>query len=175
MSQIRFQRGRISVIKMDEWSGYRRKSVGWMNDPPAFIHPRIMFGPGLYLDPAFVEKHRITHVMNCAGPEDSPSWFREKHPMKYIMLGAPDSIHANILEWYPVFEHGIRQFIAESGSKTIYIHCQCGINRSGFLAVLYACKRLGYAYADVINSVLTQRPCALTNPTYKRQVQNAVV
>ena len=170
---LRLSHGRYALNNMDDWSSFRRMSVGWMNDRPAYIHPRILFGPGIFLDEAFVKQHNITHVVNCAFVEDCPAWFRKRYPNQYVTLGAPDDINANILEWYPAFEAAIQRFLKSSDCQNIYIHCQCGINRSGFLSVLFACKKLGYEYNEVIKSVLSQRPCALTNPTYKQQVKHA--
>lgn len=168
--QIRFQRRHVVIRKMDLQS-YRRKSRGWMNDSPAFIHPRILFGPGIFLDDEFVTKHEITHVINCAGPEDSPAWFRSRFPGQYVCLNAPDTLQSNILDWYGAFESALNQYLKDPTGKTVYIHCQCGINRSGFLAAAYACKRLGYEFEEVLKSILYQRPCALTNPSYHKQVK----
>jgi protein-tyrosine phosphatase len=150
---------------------YRRRSRGWQNDEPAYIHPRILFGAGISIDPEFVNKHEISHVVNCAFQEDSPKWFRTTFPNQYVCIAAVDSLDANILDWYDCFEKTVNKFLQDPNCKSIYIHCQCGINRSGFLALLYACKRLGYRYADVVDSILSQRPCALTNPTFHTQVK----
>jgi protein-tyrosine phosphatase len=158
---------------MDDWSGYRRLSVGWMNDNPAYIHPRILFGPGIFLDESFIARHKITHVINCAFVEDCPTWFRKKYPKHIVTLGAIDDLNTQILDWYPAFEAAIQTFIKSPDCQNIYVHCQCGINRSGFLAVAYACKKLRYDYSEVTKSVLSQRPCALTNPSYKEQVKQA--
>ena len=170
---IRFSRGRLILINtMDEFASYRRRSVGWIGDPPAYIHPRILFGSGgPTLSPYFVKTHNITHVINCGFQNDSPDWFKAAFSSNYACLEAVDSIDANILHWYPVFEETLRKFLAEDLSKNIYIHCQCGINRSGFLSLLFACIRLKYDYNEVIKSILMQRPCALTNRAYLRQVK----
>lgn len=156
---------------MDDLASYRRRSRGWQNDSPAYIHPRILFGAGIFLDEDFVEKHNITHVINCAFDEDSPNWFRSKCPKRYFALNSLDTLDTNILDWYPLFESKIQSFLSESGSKTIYVHCQCGINRSGFLCLMYACKKLKFEYNEVVKSILSQRPCALTNSAFRRQVQ----
>ena len=172
-NRIRFSRGRLVLTNsMDQFASYRRRSIGWTRDPPAYIHPRIMFGAGgSVLNPEFVGKYSITHVINCAFEDDSPAWFKTKFPNKYECLNALDSVDANILFWYPEFEKVLREFLSEEGSKTIYIHCQCGINRSGFLSLLFACIRLKYDFNEVVKSILTQRPCALTNPSYLKQVK----
>jgi len=156
---------------MDTWFFMRRRSKGWTVDPPATIHPRILFGPGCYLDkPGFIEKYNISHVINCAFDTDCPVSFRKKFPDKYVCLDAIDSLNANILDWYPRFEATMQMFLQDPQCRNVYVHCQCGINRSGFLSVAYACKKLRFPYQDVVKSIMFQRPCALTNPTYRQQV-----
>lgn len=151
-----------------------RKKQGWANEPPAKIHPRILFGPGIYLSPGFIRMHNITHVINCAFNKDSPSWFREKHPENYFCLEAIDSLDADIMDWYPLFESKINSFLEEPDSRTIYIHCQCGMNRSGFMALMFVCKKFGFSFETVRRVILKQRPCALTNHAFEKQVINLV-
>jgi len=155
-----------------DWIAIRRNSRGWDNDPPAKIHTNILFGPGHYLTPGFVRMHNITHVVNCAFNKDSPSWFREKHPDNYACIEAIDSTECNILEWYPQFEKVMNTFLRSDACGKIYVHCQCGINRSGYLALLFMCKKFGYSFETATNSILRQRPCALTNSAYKAQVKS---
>ena len=168
MRVIRFQRNSLSHT-MDV-SGFRRRSKGWESDPPAYIHSRILFGPGSFITGEFLKKHNITHVINCAFEQDSPSWFKMAYPEKYKCLNSPDSMEANILDWYAEFEKTIHAFLRDEGSRNIYVHCQCGINRSGFLCLAFMCKRLKNDFFTGVKTILTQRPCALTNPQYKRQV-----
>lgn len=170
--QIRFRRIRVPIYNTMDLRQYRRKSLGWEKDRPAYIHPRILFGAGMSLeDPNFLKKHKITHVINCAQNNDSPAWFRETYPTRYMCLDAIDSTNANILNWYTKFQETMDRFLKDTSSETIYVHCQCGINRSGFLSLVYACKRLGYKHSDVLKMILEQRPCALTNFTYYAQVK----
>lgn len=175
MFGFRFSYGRLILNTMDDVASYRRRSRGWQNDGPAYIHPRILFGSGIALDKEFVERYNITHVINCAYDEDCPKWFRQENPKKYISLNANDDLTSNILDWYPIFESKMQAFLSETGSKTIYVHCQCGINRSGFLCLMYACKKLKFEYNEVVKSILTQRPCALTNPSFRKQIQLATI
>ena len=107
--------------------------------------------------------------MNCAAEEDCPV---DMPSDRYACLNAVDSLDAFILRWYPEFEAAMQRFLQDPECKTVYVHCQCGINRSGFLCVAYACKKFGYPYNDVIHSILKQRPCALTNPQYRSQVRH---
>jgi hypothetical protein len=168
MRLIRFQ-GNTLRHTMDV-SGFRRRSKGWEKDPVAYIHSRILFGPGSYITDEFLTTHNITHVINCAFEQDSPSWFKMAYPENYKCLNSPDSLDANILDWYVEFEKTIHAFLRDKNSRNIYVHCQCGINRSGFLCLAFMCKRLSIDFFTGVKTILTQRPCALTNPQYKRQV-----
>jgi len=156
---------------MDRFTGIRRHAKGWNIEPPARIHTNIIFGPGKDLTPENVKKYNITHVINCAFDQDSPSWFRNQFPEKYACLNAQDSLNVDICQWYKTFEEVMDKFRTEPTSKTIYVHCQCGINRSGFLTLMYMCKKFQYPFDTVVNSILRQRPSALTNPSFMKQVK----
>jgi len=144
--------------------------MGWKNDPPAKIHPNVIFGSGEALTKKLASDRRITHVINCAEEEDSPEWFKKEYPEKYACINAIDSISTDITLWYPLFEKTMNQFLTDKTSDVIYVHCQCGINRSGFLILLYACMRFGFGLTDTVKSIIKQRPCALTNPAFRIQV-----
>ena len=148
----------------------RGQSMGWQSDPPAIIHPNIIFGSGQALTKKFASDRRITHVINCAQDEDSPSWFKEEYPERYVCINAIDSLNTDITLSYPLFEKTMIKFLMDKSSDVIYVHCQCGINRSGFLILLYACLRFGFGLTNTIKSIIKQRPCALTNPAFKIQV-----
>ena len=168
MHVIRFQQGRL--FHTMDISTFRRRSRGWQADPVAYIHSRILFGAGSFITPEFIKKHNISHVINCAFEQDSPDWFKSTFPSKYKCLNAVDSLDANILDWYIEFEKTIHAFLREEGSKNIYVHCQCGINRSGYLCLAFMCKRFNLDFFGSIKNILMQRPCALTNPEYRNQV-----
>ena len=171
MKSVFRQYGVFKVSSMnDSWKALRRHSRGWMEDPPAKVHVSIMFGAGFMVTPAFVAKHNITHVINCAQESDSPQWFRDHNPTKYICINAIDSKDVNITSWYPLFASTMDKFLRESDSKVIFVHCQCGINRSGFLTLLYCVKKFGYEFESTARVILSQRPCALTNPVFRMQV-----
>jgi hypothetical protein len=141
--------------------------------PPAYFHSRVLVGAGAMLTPAFAETHRITHVINCAFDEDSPSWWRMRFPQKYKVLNAIDSVRVNILDWYPVFEETLQAFLRE-GDGSVYVHCQAGINRSGFLALAYSCKNLGMDLDTLVASVKRQRTCILQNPVFMNHVKEFI-
>ena len=148
-------------------------SPQYMKDPPAFFHPRILVGPGCFLNPYFAQKHDITHVINCAFDEDSPSWWRKHNPNNYKVLNALDSVQVNILDWYPEFERTMQGFLRD-GTGVVYVHCQAGMNRSASLALAYTCKNLGMEFEPLVASVRRQRPCILQNPVFINQVRELI-
>jgi protein-tyrosine phosphatase len=152
----------------------RYSSRGYKNDPPALFHPYILVGAGEMLTPAFVKKYEITHVINCATEADSPSWFKEQFPDKYFCINAVDSLHVNIMKWYPEFKATLKYCLQQSESRKIFVHCQCGINRSAFLALMYVCDVFKFPFGSTELSVLRQRPCMMTNTSFRQQVFNAL-
>jgi len=144
-----------------------------MSDPPANVFPNLIVADGSRLTSEFVAKYNITHVINCARDEMSPAWFRALHPQKYVAIGAEDSPLANIMLWYPRFEEYVNKFLAESDGN-IFVHCQCGINRSPILACIYESKKLKKNFMGVTDRVIRQRPCAFTNFTYLKQANNYI-
>ncbi len=145
----------------------------FMREPPAFFHTRILVGPGGFLDRTFVEKHGITHVINCAFDMYSPQWWRTENPTKYKVLNAVDSTTTNILHWYPAFETTLHEFLRD-GNGVVYVHCQAGMNRSASLALAYSVKNLGMDFDQLVASVRKQRPCILQNLVFMNQVKEFV-
>ena len=152
----------------------RYSSRGYLVDPPALFHPYILVGAGGMLTPEFVKKYEITHVINCAGDSDSPSWFKEKFPGKYFCINAIDDLHVNILKWYPEFKAALKHCLQQTDSRKVFVHCQCGINRSAFLALMYVCDVFKFPFASTELAVLRQRPCMMTNTSFRLQVFNAL-
>lgn len=152
---------------------YLYTTPDYMRQPPAFFHPRILVGPGMFLSPYFAQKYDITHVINCAFDEDSPSWWRTRNPTKYKVLNAIDSQQTNILDWYSEFETTMKEFLRH-GTGVVYVHCQAGMNRSGSLALAYTCKNLGMEFEELVGSVKKQRPCLLQNPVFMNQVKEFI-
>jgi len=126
------------------------------------------------LTPDFVRYHEITHVINCAFPEDSPRWFQTFNRTKYVCLQAEDSLLVNILVWYPKFELMLSTFLRDRGSKTVFVHCQCGINRSAFLALTYITKHFHLNYDETFRALKRQRPCMFSNTVFRKQTEEFV-
>jgi protein-tyrosine phosphatase len=129
-----------------------------------------LVGAGEMLTPAFVKKYEITHVINCAEEVVSPTWFKAANPDKYYCINAVDDLHANILKWYTEFKAILRLYLQDPTSKKIFVHCQCGINRSAFLALMYVCDVFKFPLEMTELSVLKQRPCMMTNTSFRQQV-----
>jgi protein-tyrosine phosphatase len=159
---------------MDPFMIYRRNSRGPCLDPPARVHPKIMFGPGFYLNNEFIEKYNITHILNCATDSVVPETVRENLGDKYFCINAEDSFNVDITSWFPIFEYKMDKFLRDSESKVVYVNCQMGINRSGFLTAMYASLKFGYEYEAVTRAILLQRPCALLNYVFNKQVHEYI-
>lgn len=145
----------------------------YLRQPPAWFYSRILVGPGAILTPSFAAQYRITHVINCAMEEYSPWWFRKRHPTRYRVLNAIDSLDVNILKWYPRFEAALYQFLLESNG-VVYVHCQAGMNRSGFLTLAYVTKNFGVDFDALVRAAKQQRPCVLSNPVFMNQVREFI-
>ena len=145
----------------------------YMRQAPAWFYNRVLVGAGPMLTPDFIRKYGITHVINCADEEACPAWFRNSFPENYACLNAQDSLLVNILDWFPRFEQILHSFLRH-GTGTVFVHCQCGINRSSFLALTYVCKNFGLRFQDVFFSARAQRPVVFQNPIFMRQVQEFI-
>ena len=145
-----------------------------MVQPPAWFFPRILVGAGAMLTPDFVRHHEISHVINCAYPEDSPRWFQTFNRTRYCCLNAADSHDVNILDWYPKFELMLSIFLRDFGSRTVFVHCQCGINRSAYLALTYIAKNFHFNYDETFRALKRQRPCMFSNQVFRKQTEEFV-
>jgi protein-tyrosine phosphatase len=159
---------------MDPFLSYRRNSKGFLSDPPAKLHPCIMFGAGVFLTPDFISKNNITHVINCASDSDVPSLVPEKFGDKYTVINAIDSPFVDITTWFPIYALYMNRFLQDKECNMVYVNCQAGMNRSGFLTVLYCCLKFKYRFEDACKAVILQRPCALMNPVFYKQVEDYI-
>ena len=159
---------------MDPFLAYRRNSKGFLSDPPAKLHPCIMFGPGVFLTKDFIAKNKITHVINCASSSDVPKFVPETFGNKYAVLNAIDSPLVDITTWITDYSLYMNKFLQDRDCKLVYVNCQAGMNRSGFLTVLYSCLKFKYRFEDACRAVVLQRPCALMNPVFYKQVEEYI-
>jgi len=147
------------------WDKYRRNSRGWLKDPPAIIHPKIWFGKA-----EVPYDDQITHIINCAEPQFTSKFFSAYYPENTICLNAQDNANEDITKYYPEFEETMNRFLNDPTCKIVYVHCECGINRSGFLILIYMCLKLSLTLEESVKAITIQRPCALTNPAFRKQV-----
>jgi len=150
------------------WDRYRQHSRGWEKDSIAIVHLRILLGPAFKVD-NLMDDFGITHVVNCAGPEYSSKKFIEEFPGRHACISALDSVYEDITKWYPLFESTMNMFLTDPSCRIIYVHCQCGINRSAFLLLIFICLKFDVEPEAIIRNILIQRPCAFTNITYREQ------
>jgi hypothetical protein len=158
----------------DVFIDYRRNSKGCFKDEPAKVHPNIMFGHGSYLDLFTINQHQITHVLNCAKQDSCPKHIIETYDGKYACIEAEDGLDVCILDWYPLFRDTLSKFLKDPTCNVVYVHCRAGMNRSGFLTALYLCEKFQYNYESLCKSILVQRPCALENMAFHKQVQEYI-
>ena len=142
-----------------------------MQCPPAWVYPRILLGAGSQLNPLFVAKYNITHVVNCAFANDCPEWWRTRHPGQYAEIHAIDSMAVRILDWYPEFENWMRLFL-RSTNGTVFVHCKAGVNRSAYLVLAFVVKNFGIDFKLLLSAVRRQRPIICDNSTFMKQVEN---
>jgi hypothetical protein len=145
----------------------------YMKQPAAWFHARILVGAGAMLTPSFCARNGVTHVINCAFDDDSPSWFRERNPNSYAVMCAHDTYRHRILDWYVLFEEAMHSFLRQ-GTGTVFVHCQAGMNRSAFLALTYVAKNFHIRLDDLVPSVKRQRPCMFSNQVYMNQVKEFI-
>lgn len=159
----------------DPFLSYRRNSRGFMKDSPAKVHSNIIFGSKSHLNLDFIIKNNITHVINCATDADTVTELKEKlFYDKYVCINALDSYNVNITDWYSSFENVLSNFLKSPSCRTVYVHCQAGVNRSAFLTALYCCLHFHYPYDTICKAILLQRPCAMTNIEFHKQVQDYI-
>ena len=152
------------------WDKYRRNSKGWEKDAIARVHPKIYMGSIRHIDLFTFSSLGISHVVNCAEEWVSEgNWFTIEFPNRFACIGAIDHKTEDITKWYPSFENTMNQFLSDTACRSIYVHCECGINRSGFLLLMYLCIKFGMSPEVVATNILKQRPCALTNPSFRVQ------
>jgi len=150
------------------WNINRHVSRGWERDPIAIAYLRIFLGPAFKVD-RMVEEFGITHVVNCASREFSSKKFSEEFPGRHACISAIDSVFEDITRWYPIFETTMNMFLVDPECIAVYVHCECGINRSAFLLLIYLCLKFNLEPEYVVKHILIQRPCAFTNVVYRYQ------
>jgi hypothetical protein len=148
-------------------NSHRQRSQGWTKDPVTLAFPRIFIGDGARLSPAFMELYRITHVINCADPSACRI---DLDSEKYVCLNAVDHPSVNIFEWYPQFKETMDKFLRDPSCLNVYVHCQCGINRSVFLTIAYIVKTFRIPLETCILRVVRERPCVMTNVSFQKQL-----
>jgi protein-tyrosine phosphatase len=58
----------------------------------------------------------------------------------------------------------------EEGEGNVYVHCQAGINRSGFLVMAYLVFEKKFQAETLEKTIIKKRPCALTNTSFRNEI-----
>lgn len=156
------------------WDQYIRNSKGWRNDPIAQVHPRIYLGSRDQVEILTFNNNSITHAINCAEECWNSKWFLYGFPDRYECIGAADTLEFNITSVYPKFEEAMNRFLADPEARNIFVHCQCGINRSAFLLLIYLCRKFHYKIDDAVKCIAQQRPCCFRNTAFRQQVMDYI-
>lgn len=156
------------------WDTYRRNSKGWSQDPIAIVHPRIHLGSADDVNLFTFAMNGYTHVINCATEQDGARWFKYEWSDRYTCLNAEDTEEFDITSVYPKFEQSMNRYLADPHCNVVFVHCQCGINRSAFLLLMYVCKKFHYGLENAIKHIASQRPCCFTNPAFRKQVEEYI-
>ena len=138
------------------------------------MHPRIFLGSANTVDLFTFNNFNITHAINCAESDWNSKWFKNENPDKYVCMEAEDSATFDITTVYPLFESTMNKFLADPECRNIYVHCQCGINRSAFLLLMYMCIKFRFKIDVVAKNILLQRPCCFENLNFRKQVEEYI-
>jgi protein-tyrosine phosphatase len=93
--------------------------------------------------------------------------FKEKYPENYCCINAIDSYSVKILSWYSRFKVMLDIYMEEGMT---YVHCQAGINRSGFLVMAYLVFEKNFDAQSLEKMIIKKRPCALTNVSFRNEI-----
>ena len=149
----------------------RCRTRGPYYDPVAMPFHRIVIGDSNRLNEEFVRTFRITHIINCAGPELDKKIVK---PQNYECIDAVDSLSVNILDWYPKFKEALDRFLRDPTCLNVYVHCQAGMNRSVALTVAYIVRVFRVPLEKCVEKIVRQRPCVLTNSAFVEQLKKIV-
>lgn len=141
-------------------------SMGYERDPICNPFPRLFVGDGKRLSKSFLKSLNVTHVVNCATNDACPLYIPSK---QYACIHAIDGTEP-IMKWYPKFKHVLDAFLTDPMCQNIYIHCQCGINRSVALTLAYVVRTYNVPVKTCFKKMLAQRPCILTNPSFLKDI-----
>ena len=177
MAIIRFRAdGRLVIMDpLHVWlkgvlTAMRSRSLGFMRDPLANPFDRLWIGDGYRLTPELARIHDITHVINCADDSACPPAMKERFLQNYTCLDAVDALNVNIFVWYPLFKQTLDKYLQDPTCKGVYIHCQAGMNRSATLAAAYVIKTYRVQFIPLMQRMIQERPCIMTNPSFQAQL-----
>lgn len=120
------------------------------------------------LTPGFIEMHSITHVLNCAFDEAAPAWIKQK--LGYGCLYMEDAPDVVVEDYLRLAEVVLDAWLRDPKCKTVFIHCQAGVNRSASIAAGYVARKMRIPIREVMEKMLRQRPCVFHNASFVQQL-----
>ena len=113
-----------------------------------------------------LKQHKITHVVNLCGEACSIDYSTMK--IRTLLINALDSsdydMTQHIKEVYNFVES------ARIAGRRVYLHCQAGVNRSGFLITAYVMMHKNMPLVAAIKYCLKRRGMYLTNDNFLGQI-----
>ena len=131
-------------------------------------------------DRAFVDRHRITHILNTA--KELPSRFdgaldhTGEKPLHYLKLGLRDECEEDVggrLDECLAFLDAARQATLASSSHdggAALVHCYMGRSRSVIVAAAFLAATRGLSAEAALEIIRAQRPDAWPNDGFRRQL-----
>lgn len=123
-------------------------------------------------DLIFLQKHRVTHVLNCT--KELPCHHREH--VKCLRLGLLDDPSENLgsrlnecMAFIDEARHAAAIRAADGGGAAL-VHCYMGRSRSVTVAAAYAVHALGLSAKESLQAIRNRRPEASPNYGFKEQL-----
>lgn len=133
--------------------------------------------PWLYLgdvlaagDVETLQEHRITHVLNAAGPEGARQMACAEAGAEYMQVDGKDRQDYDMIghHWDKVWTFVQRARTARNGK--LLIHCVAGVNRSGLLATAALMVHAHMPVLEALHHVHSRRGEVLINSAFRESL-----
>ncbi len=136
---------------------------------------------------AWLKEARITHIINCLGPESAPPKaamdLLVRGRLGYACLDSRDALGFPLFSSRPGDGGAATNWqrvcavlaAAQKGPGAAFIYCAAGLNRSATLAAAYVAVFGGHPLATVARFLREARPGALSNPSFVTQLLRVVL
>uniref|UniRef100_A0A7S4PBD8 Protein-tyrosine-phosphatase n=1 Tax=Paramoeba aestuarina TaxID=180227 RepID=A0A7S4PBD8_9EUKA len=128
-------------------------------------------GEDILDDPAFFNRHNISHVVGICHRSVGTHVFDETKltPDTVIHINELDSTTTNL---YPYLERTTR-FIhsARMGGGNVYVHCSAGISRSSTVTLSYMMTVYDLPFLELLGHLRRMRSCVHPNTSFQEQLR----